>query len=107
MSGFFSRGNNNYEKVNTPQPGAGGRDPYGGYAAPPRPGLIPDLAPATGGYNDPSQALFERRQYGSQPSRHAVPAQRSNGRYVLPTLESCLILISSVDQQIWGHLVSQ
>ncbi|TEB30055.1 vesicular-fusion protein SEC18 [Coprinellus micaceus] len=102
MSGFFSRGNN-YDKVNTPPPG--GRDSYGAPGLPPRRAPPPSSQynPPPHGYNDPGNALFEKRSpYPGQGSRQPTPSQRSYGRYGVVSspsdalaLTNCLVVHSS------------
>ncbi|KAF6762015.1 vesicular-fusion protein SEC18 [Ephemerocybe angulata] len=97
MSGFFSRGgnNNNYEKVNTPPPGAGPRDPYGGPRPPAR--QAPPSSqyhPPPSGYNDAPSAVFEKRSYGSgSPARQ--PVQSRHGKFGVVSSPSDALALSN------------
>ncbi|KAF5333529.1 hypothetical protein D9611_002707 [Ephemerocybe angulata] len=97
MSGFFSRGgnNNNYEKVNTPPPGAGPRDPYGGPRLPAR--QAPPSSqyhPPPSGYNDAPSAVFEKRSYGGgSPARQ--PVQSRHGKFGVVSSPSDALALSN------------
>lgn len=86
---FFNRGG---ASNNTPPPASYNRLPENnsGYSLPSGPRGGPRNPPPSSGYNDPSNALFEKRSLDRK-----APPPRSGGRYVLNSL-------AFIDSQIYA-----